>query len=401
MPAIRGVRSPYVPATFLSLPEPASGRGGRIRHGSSWSTLARAVSSPGRGRNVERYPTGVLQCTGSHPVDHHVAAWLIFVVCATAIVLAGVRLARDGDVIALRTGLGGAWIGAILVAGATSLPEIATAIFAVRVGTASLAVGDLFGSSMANVLLLAVADLTSRQVRVLTRVAINQALVGALAISLTATAAAGILVGHDIALAGIGWAPVMITFGYVTGMRLLHTNRGEPPFSTPEETARAERTAPALRPAIAGFALASVMILVSARFLASSAAEIADQLGISSGFAGVTLLAITTSLPELVVAVAGVRTGAYDLAVGNLLGSNCFNMLIILALDVVDGPGVVLSSVTPDVLVGALFAILLMGQVLLEVLNRSERRIWYIEPGAFFLVLTYLIGLYFTYQAGH
>lgn len=88
-------------------------------------------------------------------------AWLIFAVASAAVVVAGVRLARDGDVIAERTGLGGAWVGAILLAAATSLPELTTDIFAVRQGQVSLAVGDLFGSSMVNMLILAVADLAT------------------------------------------------------------------------------------------------------------------------------------------------------------------------------------------------------------------------------------------------
>ncbi len=328
-------------------------------------------------------------------------AWLVFLLSGAAIVLAGVRLSRDGDTIAVRTGLGGAWVGAILVAAATSLPELTTDLYAVRQGTPSLAVGDLFGSSMANMLILALVDLSTRHVFVLSRVAVNQALVGALGISLTAVAAAGVLVRAELSLLGIGWAPLAVGLGYAAGVRLLHRNRGGPPFSTEIEAAEAALAAPSLVRAGAGFLAASAVILVAARFLAGSAADLAPQLGVSTGFIGMALLAVTTSLPELVVSVASVRAGAYDLAVGNLLGSNCFNMVILLALDVADGGGSLLAGVDPSVAVGALFAILLMGQVLLEVLNRAERRVWYLEPGAALLVATYVLGLYLTYQAAH
>jgi cation:H+ antiporter len=97
-------------------------------------------------------------------------------------------------------------VGAILVAAATSLPELSTDLYAVRQGTPSLAVGDLFGSSMANMLILAIADIATHRVRVLTRVAINQALVGGLAIVLTAAAAAGTLTGFELTVAGMGAA---------------------------------------------------------------------------------------------------------------------------------------------------------------------------------------------------
>jgi hypothetical protein len=74
-------------------------------------------------------------------------------------------------------------------------------------------------------------------------------------------------------------------------------------------------------------------------------------------------------------------------------------MVILLALDLADGPGSLLTQIEPSVLVGALFSILLMGQVLLEVLNRAERRVWYLEPGAFLLILTYLLGILLSHQA--
>lgn len=327
-------------------------------------------------------------------------AWLVFLLSGGCVVLAGIALARSGDAIAERTGLGRVWVGAILVAAATSLPELTTDLYAVRQGNLSLAVGDLFGSSMANVLILAVADLTLTRVRVLTRVAVNQAVVGTLGMTLTATAAVGVLTDQHLSLLGVGWAPLAISFGYVAGMRIIHLNRAGPPFLAPEEAAAVAATAPKLRRAVLSFVLAAAVVFVAARFLASSAAAVADQLGITTGFMGIALLAITTSLPEVAVTVASMRAGWYDLAVGNLLGSNAFNMLILLPLDLADGSGPLLAQVETGVLVGALFACILTGQTLLEILNTAEERIWYLEPGAFFRVVTYAIGMYLIFQAG-
>jgi cation:H+ antiporter len=182
-------------------------------------------------------------------------------------------------------------------------------------------------------------------------------------------------------------------------MRLLHRNRAEPPFSTSEEAAAERRASRAQVPrAMVGFGVASIVILIAAPYLASSTASVAQQLGISEGFAGMVLLAITTSLPEMVVSYASVRAGAYDLAVGNLFGSNCFNMAAILPLDIVFGRGSILAAVPPELAIGGLFAVLLMSLAVLDVLNKSERRFWIIEPGPAFMVLVYLTGLYLTYS---
>ncbi|MBI3965282.1 MAG: hypothetical protein HY329_06575 [Chloroflexi bacterium] len=327
--------------------------------------------------------------------------WLIFLASASAVVLAGIRLSRDGDTIADRAGLGRGWIGAVLVAGATSLPELTTNVFAVRQGNASLSAGDLFGSNMINMLILAVADLSVRRVRVLTRVAINQALVGALGICLTALGALGIILRDSAVGLNLGWTTLAIGVGYLGGMWLLHQNRSAPPFVPLVEAIEAEKQAPSLPRAALGFTLGTLLLVLSAPFLASSAAALAGQARVSIAFVGVALLAVVTSLPEIVVSFSSIRAGSYDLAVGTLLGSNCFNMAILPVLDIVDGPGALLATFETSIVVSALFAILLMGQVIIEVLNRVERRVWHVEPGPTLLVLTYALGLYLTYRTGH
>jgi cation:H+ antiporter len=325
------------------------------------------------------------------------AAWLTFTVSAAAVIAAGIRLARDGEVIAEDTGLGGMWVGAILMAAATSLPELVTDISAIRQGAAALAVGDLFGSCMANMLILAVADLLVRKTRVLTRVAVSQAAVGTIGIGLTAVAVVGVLAGGGNVL-GLGWATLAIAVGYVAGMRLLHANRPEPPFRTEAQAEQMKRLATGLRPALVGFAAGAVVIVIAAPFLASSTAELADQLGISQGFAGMVLLALTTSMPEVVVSIATVRAGAYDLAVGNLLGSNCFNMAVLVPLDLVHGQGSLLAAVDREVVVAGMASIVLTSLALLDVLDRGERGVRWIEPRPIVMILVYGAGLYLSQQ---
>lgn len=332
-------------------------------------------------------------------------ALLVFLLSATVIVAAGIRLTHDGDTISVRTGLGGAWTGAIVLAAATSLPELSTDVFAVQAGNPSMAVAELFGSSMANMLILALADLAVLRRHFLARIAVNQTLVGTLAIALTAIAAAGIVAGDTLVFGSVGWAPVLIVLGYLSGMRLLHLNRAVPPFETMDNGVIAAAGDPtpdrsSLRRAVIGFAIAAGVTFVAANTLADAAADVADDLGFARSFVGATMLALTTSLPEVTVTVAGIRRGAYDLAVGNLLGSNAFNMAILLALDIVDREGSVLARVEGPVLVTALFAILLMSQTLIEVQNRQERRILLMEPDALLRIGTYTLGLVLIYQLG-
>jgi cation:H+ antiporter len=323
---------------------------------------------------------------------------LIFLLSAAAVAGAGVRLAKDGDTIAEGTGLGGMWVGAILVAAATSLPELLTDVNAVLQGNESLAVGDLFGSSMVNMLILAVADLLTRKPRLLARVAMNQMLVGTLGIILTVIAALGVLAGAGVGGFPLGWSSAVILFTYVAGMRLLHRNREEPVFRSPAEAAKARPGRPELRQAVVGFSASALAVLIAAPFLASSAAALADATGLSHGFAGMFFLAITTSLPEAAVSYGSVRAGAYNLAVGNLLGSNCFNMAVLAPLDLVQGSGSMLAEVAPELAMGGLFAVLLTALAMLDVMNKGERRLWVLEPGPAFMIATYAAGLFAAYR---
>jgi cation:H+ antiporter len=324
---------------------------------------------------------------------------VLFTASASLIVAAGIRLARDGDVIAAGTGLGGLWVGAILVAAATSLPELATDLNAVWQGAPELAVGDLFGSNMANMLIIAVADLVTRHTRVLTRVAVTQLAVGTLAVCLTAVAALGTLVPGPV-VAGFGWATAAVGIGYAAGMRYLHRNRPEPPFRRPEEVKAAQPTRKELRRAGRRFVLAALVILLAAPLLASSTAALADRLGISRGFAGLMLLAVTTSLPEAAVTTASVRRESYDLAVGNLLGSNCFNMAALVPLEIANGGRSILADAGAELVVGALVGMLLTGLAMLGVLDRAERARRGIELAPLVAVLTYVIGLALSYRPG-
>lgn len=333
-------------------------------------------------------------------------ALLTFMLGAIFVILAGVWLTRHSETIAERTTLGGAWTGAILLAAATSLPELTTDVYAVRAGNVSLAVAELFGSSMANMMILAVADLAVLRQRFLTRIAINQSLVGALAIALTAIAAAGLVSSDALVFGSVGWAPVLIMLGYLSGMRLIYLNRVPPPFESraaiddPESSIRATEDTSLLRRAVVGFVAAAAVILVAANVLADSAATVADEFGLAQSFVGVTLVALTTSLPEVTVTVTCVRKGAYDMAVGNLLGSNCFNMVILLALDITDGGGSVLARTESSVMITAMFAIVLMAQTLIEVLNRTERRVMLLEPDAVLRIGMYILGLVLIYRLG-
>ncbi|MCS7051214.1 MAG: hypothetical protein NZL87_06335, partial [Thermomicrobium sp.] len=163
-----------------------------------------------------------------------------------------------------------------------------------------------------------------------------------------------------------------------------------------EDPTRAPR---GLARSVIRFGAATVVLLVAAGYLIAAAETLVGRLGVTIGFFGIAVLAVVTSLPEIVVSAAGLRRGSYDLVVGNLLGSNAFNMVILLFLDVADGRGPLLRYAEPSVLVGNLFAILLTALVVVGTLSQAEPRHRFLDPGALPVLLFYALGVLAAYQA--
>lgn len=333
-------------------------------------------------------------------------ALLTFLVAGAVIVAAGIWLTRCADVIAERTGLGRLLVGTVLVAGATSLPELSVDVTAVLNHQTDLAIGDLLGSSLMNLLILAVIDLMHRQAgTAFKRVSLGHALSATLSMLLTAMVVAGILLGHRMplpAFLGVGVTMWAVLLAYILGVRMVYFDQRQSTLTAAAEgevPAEAAAETLSLRTALVGFAAAAVVIVISGPFLSHAAAAIAELTGLGTTFVGSTLVALTTSLPEMVATLAAVRMGAFDLAIGNMFGSNAFNMILVLPLDVLQ-PGTLLGTVSVDHVVTGLSVIIVTAVALLGHLYRVEKRIHLIEPDAALIILLIVGTLLTVYQLG-
>ncbi len=333
--------------------------------------------------------------------------WGLFLLSATVVVLAGTKLSQYGDRIAELTGLGRLWIGVLLMAAATSLPEIFTTMSASLMHAPDLAAGDLFGAGMSNMLTLGLIDLLPRGKRVWQQAAFEHTLVASLAMLLTGLAAVFVLLRADVEHAGVGVGSLVLLLIYVLGMRIVFrqedVRRRQREQHVLVDAAALAADGPvsrraALRRAWAGFAVAALAVLVSAPFLAGAAQAIAMRTGVSATFIGTSLVAITTSMPELVTALAAVRLGAFDLAVGNLFGSNAFNMAAFFFADVAFADGPLLSAVAPAHALTALWSILLMNVGLMGIMYRVEKRYLLIEPDSVVMIVGYFLGLWVLFR---
>ncbi|MDI6696245.1 MAG: hypothetical protein QME21_14460 [Anaerolineales bacterium] len=320
-----------------------------------------------------------------------------FFVLSALIVFAAMQLAKYGDVIAIRTGLGGMFIGLLLMAGATSLPEVLTTISAVGQGVPDLAAGNLLGSNMFNMFILAILDLIYRKKRLLRKAALKHALSGSLAVFIIGLAVFFILADLPFTIGWVGVDSLAVMAIYVVAMRLIQTSsqpvHAVQPFEIPPEI-------PGLRRGLVGFGLAAAALMVVTPMMVRSSNQIAEITGLGTTFIGTTLVALVTSLPELVTTLAALSLGADDMAIGNLFGSNLFNMFALGLTDLFYLQGRFIGVVDPAFLLVGMIGLLMTGMGLIGNLARLERRVLFIEVDALALILAYFAGMYLLYLRG-
>jgi len=318
---------------------------------------------------------------------------------AAVIVVAGSFLTRFTDRIARVTGLGRTLAGVVLLALATSLPELTIGCNAALIGAEDLTAGDLLGSSLMNLLLLAVLDLTHySRGKMLSSAAAAHALGGGASIMLTALALLFLLARPGWSLFGwVGAEAFVLVAGYAFSLRLLYVQQR---VAAQQDEAvgvgKAEPPSYSLRGAVLGYLLAAAAIFAAAPFLARAADRLAVQTGLGGTFMGTTLVALSTSLPEAVTTLAAVRRGAIDLAIGNIFGSNVFNMVIFAAVDLFQA-GPLFAALSPTHAVTAAWVILITAVALMGQLYRAERRYWVFEPDATLVILLVLTALATVY----
>ncbi|MBN1674387.1 MAG: sodium:calcium antiporter [Kiritimatiellae bacterium] len=325
--------------------------------------------------------------------------WILaFVLVAAAIVYAGSKLSRCADQLANRFGLSRSWVGLLLVSIVTTLPEGATTISSIaKVGSPDLALGNNFGSILFNVTIIAICAVLFRRQGVLRNASPKNAYPAACAIIMIALAMLAITFPIPIAAFGLrfGLGTVVILAMFVVLFACMQRFESE---QLRVDEAKPPHAAADLSTAcvVAGFSAAAVAVVFCGFGLAVTGDRLAKILGLTDSFVGMLFLAFATSLPELIVGITAVRIGAYDLMLGNVMGANMINVLVIAVADLVYVKDVlqVPGNLGRENTFAGLFSVLETCVVILGCLsaskNKPHRRV---EPHAVLLFMLYLTCL--------
>jgi len=325
--------------------------------------------------------------------------WGKFTLSALAIVAAGYKLGQYGDEIAEATGIERAWIGMLLLATVTSLPELATTVTAGAIVAPEIALGNIFGSNLFNMAIIYLMEVVSFWVLrqrdlppLLSTVGYGQLLYASVAIFLTALAVVGIGLGGGGEFLGLGPVSWVILLVYPLSVLALYRREGE----------QGDRPGLKLKGSLVPllkFCLAAAVVVVAGVYLSRSGKEITLQTRLTGTFMGAVFIAASTSLPELMSCIGALRIRSFDLLVGNLFGSNMFNVFTIPFADLAF-QGSLLPTGSREQMVVATLSIVLMAIAAFGIQRRAKRRVFGIGAEAWGLLVVYLLAVYVLFTRG-
>ena len=324
-----------------------------------------------------------------------------FAVCGAVIVGTGLRLSRLGQVVAERTGLGGTWVGLLLLATVTSLPELVTGASAILLhDVPDIAAGDAIGSCLFNLLILAMLDV--RDPEPLTA-RMHQGHVLAAGFGLVQLGLLGLAIVSGRVMPSILWIglpSIGFVAVYVLAVRSITESERARLAGVVEEVLPQEPSAMSLRAALMQYAATAGVLVIAASLLPALAEQLAALTGTGQTFIGTTLVAAATSLPEVVVSVAAARLGAIDMAAANLLGSNLFNVVILGIDDLLYTKGPLMAAIGPAHLTALLGTVLMTGIAIVGLTIRARRKRFRLSWDALAIVCAYFVTLALVAQNG-
>lgn len=325
--------------------------------------------------------------------------FIYFILAAALTVYAAIKLSTYADVISEKSTMSGMLVGTVLLAGATSLPEVTTSVSAVMINNPDIAIGNMLGSNLFNIFILAMFDLYYRQKRLFNEASRDHLYTASLGLMLTLVTMIALIVRIDFTILGIGIDALLIAGLYALGIYYIGQRPKEPTTEqeVKEEVGVSVTDSIPVKRAVIGFIIAALVIMGAGTALSVFGDQIAVVTGLGSSFVGSFLIAASTSLPEAVAVFVALKLGNVNLAFGSILGSNIFNMLIIAMSDVFYRGGSILADVSTSHLVTAIGITILSVLVMYSVLRKDvTSKFRYVLPSVL-VVLVYFASSYFIF----
>jgi len=326
--------------------------------------------------------------------------WIGFILCTATIFYSGTKLSKYGDIIAEKTKLGRTWVGVVLMASVTSLPELVTGISSVTyAGVPDIAVGGVLGSCAFNMLIFALMDAIHRPMPLSAKAHRGHILSAAFGVLLLSIVIVSLFLGRSLLPLGwIGPYSLFVIVVYFLAMKLIFSyEKRQITVYMKEKAVELRYQNISTKSAVASYSVNALVVIIAATFLPKIGEGIAETTGLGQTFVGNIFIALSTSLPEVVVSVAAVKMNAIDLAIGNLFGSNIFNIFILAIVDILFIKGPLLSFAHPNHIISAISATAMTTIAVIGLTYRAERKGLFLAWDSIGIISVYVINLVLLY----
>lgn len=259
--------------------------------------------------------------------------YLIYAILATSVVLLSIKAAKYVDLIDKTTNMSGAFIGGVLLSAVTSLPELLTSIAAtVWLNNPGLSLGNILGSNIFNLAILSILILFGVKAFKNAKVSKSHTNTTIFTLIIYIVIILNMFNIFNFNILTISFTSLIIFMLYVLGVKYMASSENEPSLENSEESAITIDLT--LKQIIFRFIITSIGLVISSIFITYATDIISVKLNLGTGLAGALFLGIATSLPEVTSCISLIKIKNYNVTVGNVVGSNLFNFVILFIADV-------------------------------------------------------------------
>ncbi|MEG0894688.1 MAG: cation transporter [Oscillospiraceae bacterium] len=316
--------------------------------------------------------------------------FLSYAAVACVVVFVSIKCADYVDLIDKKTNMSGAFIGGVILAAVTSLPELITSITAVTVvKNPGLIMGNVLGSNVFNLLIFGVLCFFTMKSFVTKSISKSHKIT--IICTLVAYAVVIAVMNFDYAVLGVSYGSVLILILYIVSLKFMASDDSE---NDEEDTSKLT-----LKQIIIRFILAAIMLVIGSVLITYITDKIATGLNLNASLAGALFLGIATSLPELSSSVALVKKRNYNAMTGNIMGSNMFNYLILVVGDILynkESIFVISASHQTNMLIvfGAISSVATLITLFTHSSKKKSKPVLYIFTGV--IIISYILFLVFS-----
>ena len=323
--------------------------------------------------------------------------WLLFSLDAAFIIVAGMQLTKNAEKIAANLGLSQTWAGALLLPLATTLPELVTSLRAALIAAPDLVGGNIYGSILFNLTLIALIDLVQGRGPLMARRKRTLLLTALMSMLILVISILGFILALPYRVGWIGLDSLAILIVYLLGSGMIMGLEGRRREQAEDKNGAEDNRKKDLLCSCLFFGLAALIIVAAGTNLTDTADSISRETGLGRTLVGTIFIAITTSLPELVTTIAAARLGFVEMAVANVFGANFLDVFIFFIADLFYRQGLLFLHLSAQNFILALMGIFLSLIVLISLHYPFRRQFLRMGLPSYFIIISYVVTIIFLY----